>query len=128
MKKLLLVPLLLLVFQAIPQVAGAVDVLQPVCGNTPGGTPQVCQDNEASSQENPIVGPSGVLTQVVNLLSLFVGVASVFVITLAGFRMIISQGNPESFGKARQAILFAVIGVVLAAVAQILVRYLLYKL
>jgi len=113
---------------ALPQMAGAVDVLQPVCHSTPGGTPTVCQDNQAAATESPLVGPTGILTRAFNLISLFVGIVAVFVMTLAGLRMIIAQGDPEAFARARQAILFAILGLVLAAVAQVLIRFVLYKL
>lgn len=125
---LMALPFLAFGLMALPQQVSAVDVLSPVCRDTAGGRPAVCEDNETNSTQNPLVGPTGVLTQGVALISLFTGVAAVIVITIAGFRMIIAQGDPESFGRARQAILFAIFGLILAAVAQVLVRFVLYKL
>lgn len=43
-----------------------------------------------------------------------IGAAAVVAIIIAGFRMILSQGNEEAYGQAKRAITWAIIGVIVA--------------
>ncbi len=51
------------------------------------------------------------------------GVVAVIYIIYAGFEYVTSQGNPEKANKARQSILFALIGLVIAISAIVFVTY-----
>ncbi len=51
------------------------------------------------------------------------GVVAVVYIIYAGFEYVTSQGNPEKANKARQSILFALIGLVIAISAIVFVTY-----
>jgi cytochrome bd-type quinol oxidase subunit 2 len=65
------------------------------------------------------------IASVINLLSAAVGVVAVFMIIFGGFRYITSAGNPESAKSARNTILYAVIGLFIVALAQIIVHFVL---
>lgn len=77
---------------------------------------------DATTQINSIVHT------VVNLLSALVGIVAVIMIIVGGFRYITSGGNDTSVTAAKNTILYAVIGLVVVALAQILVRFTLSKL
>jgi hypothetical protein len=78
--------------------------------------------NEALSKINKIV------KTIVNLLSAMVGLVAVIMIIIGGFRYITSGGNDTSVTAAKNTILYAIIGLVVVALAQIIVRFTLSKL
>jgi hypothetical protein len=65
--------------------------------------------------------------RVVNILSSAVGVAAVIMVLVGGFRYITSGGSSEKVTSAKNTILYALIGVAVAALAQVLVRFVLSK-
>ncbi|MBX4197630.1 pilin [Candidatus Saccharibacteria bacterium] len=77
---------------------------------------------DATSQINNIVHT------IVNLLSAVVGIVAVIMIIVGGFRYITSGGNDTSVTSAKNTILYAIIGLVVVALAQLIVRFTLSKL
>ena len=65
------------------------------------------------------------IANVVNLISLVVGVAAVIMIIVGGFRYITSGGNQEGVKSAKNTIIYAIIGLVIVALAQIIVKFVL---
>lgn len=107
--------------------AAAVEVIDPACQNAdPNNLPTVCQDSKGGG--DPLFGPDGVLTTVVNILSVIAGIVAVFVILISGAKMITSAGDSNSVKEARNALLYAVVSIVIVASAQILVRFILNKI
>lgn len=78
--------------------------------------------NDATTRINDIVHT------IVNLLSAVVGIVAVIMIIVGGFRYITSGGNDTSVTAAKNTILYAIIGLVVVALAQIIVRFTLSKL
>jgi hypothetical protein len=78
--------------------------------------------SDATSKINDIVHT------IVNLLSAIVGIVAVIMIIIGGFRYITSGGNDTSVTAAKNTILYAIIGLVVVALAQIIVRFTLSKL
>jgi Type IV secretion system pilin len=91
---------------------------QNLAVNTNGGT-STC--NEGSSTV------SSLIRTIINILSIIVGVVAVIMIIIGGFRYITSGGKQESVTAAKNTILYAVIGLVIVALAQIIVRFVLTK-
>jgi len=60
---------------------------------------------------------------VINVLSILVGVAAVIMIIIGGFKYITSSGDSAGINSAKNTILFAIIGLVIVAMAQIIVRF-----
>jgi len=67
------------------------------------------------------------LKNVIDLLSIIIGIAAVLIIIIQGFRFIVSGGDPSAISNARNAILYAVIGLIIAALAQLIVHYVIAK-
>lgn len=91
-----------------------------------------CGANAAAGENGcaagkPATSVDSTIHRVVNLLSVLVGIAAVIVIILAGFRYITSGGDSTKVTNAKNALLYAVIGLVLAVSAQVLVRFVLDK-
>ena len=124
MKILFLLLILLPIIGLAPKV-GAVDIISPICQTTTD--PSVCQDNAAAETENPLTGPNGILKRALNILSILIGIISVIVVLLSGMRFITANGDPQAIATARQSILFAVIGLVIAAISQIIVQFVLTR-
>jgi hypothetical protein len=68
-----------------------------------------------------------IITNVVNVMSILVGIASVIMIMVGGFKYITSAGDSSKAGTAKSTIVYAVIGLVLVAFAQFIVQFVLNK-
>ncbi len=94
-------------------------------------TQQACQATGAQDKssacvnqaDDPLTGPGGIIGRAIDLLSILVGVASVIVIMVAGFSFITSQGEPAALSKAKNSIIFAVIGIVIVVLAQVIAGF-----
>lgn len=114
-----------------PNALNPSDSISNICKNaSPDNLPPSCKPEAqvTDTTPNPLFGPDGILTKAINLLSLVVGVISVFVIIIAGVKLITSSGDPNSVTESRNAILYAVIALAITASAQIAVRFILSKL
>lgn len=111
---------------ASPLWAGAVtqaqyDPLEDACKSSLSSSQSAaCQDK---SSENPVFGENGVVTRVVSILSMVVGVLSVIMIVIGGLRYVLSAGDSNNTGAAKNTILYAVIGLVIALLAQAIVVF-----
>lgn len=101
-----------------------------VCQATPTAT--VCQETNKSPQSangtNSIYGPGSILAKVTTLLALIVGIASVIVIVVAGIKFAVSGGDSNGITSARNTAIYAVIGLLIAAVAQSIVVFVINKI
>lgn len=123
----LILPVIML---TVPNSVLAIDVLKPVCeASTDNPNPPtnsvVCQK---PPNENPIIGPRGVLTRAIQIIAAVVGVAAIFVMVISGVRMILSGGDPARVSSARNGAIFALVGIALALVAQAIVTFVLKRL
>jgi uncharacterized membrane protein len=75
---------------------------------------------------NTTTGSLGSIAKtVVNLFSLLVGIVSVIMIIYGGFRYITSGGESGAVGNAKNTIIYAIIGLVIVALAQVIVHFVL---
>ena len=65
------------------------------------------------------------LTTVIKLISWIVGVLSVIMIIVGGMKFVVSNGDANSAKSARMTIIYALVGLVIAALAQVLVNFVL---
>lgn len=84
-----------------------------------------CETDEAGKTAGDRV--DNVVTQVINIVSLLVGVAAVIMIMVGGLRYVTSNGDSGQVGNAKNTILYAVVGLVVVALAQIIVRFVVSK-
>ncbi len=68
-----------------------------------------------------------VASDVINLLSWVVGVISVIMIIVGGFRYITSGGASDKVTGAKNTIIYAIIGLIIVALAQFIVNFVLAK-
>lgn len=70
-------------------------------------------------------GIKSIAAKVVNIFSIIVGIVSVVMIIYAGFRYITSGGESGSVSNAQKTLIFAIIGLIVVVLAQIIVHYVL---
>ena len=68
---------------------------------------------------------SSTLASVINILSLIVGVVAVIMLIIGGIRFVTSGGDGSSTANARNTIIYALVGITVAALAQIIVKFVL---
>jgi len=72
-------------------------------------------------------GLSDLIKLVINVFSLIVGVVAVIMIIIGGLKYITSGGDSGNISGAKNTILYAIIGLVVVALAQFIVRFVLAK-
>ncbi len=70
---------------------------------------------------------NSIIHVIINLLSLLVGIVSVVMIIIGGFKYVISSGDSGNVTGAKNTIVFALVGLVIVALAQFIVRFVLAK-
>jgi hypothetical protein len=71
-------------------------------------------------------GLNSVVGNIINILSVIIGFAAVVMIMLAGFRYITSGGDASGVKGAKDSLLYAIVGLVIVALAQTIVRFVLH--
>lgn len=104
----------------------SVDVFNDVCVGSAKDSP-VCKEAQTSDGKNPLFGPDGILTYAIRLMSTIVGVAAVIALIYGGMKYITSGSNPQDVTKAREIVIYAIVGVIITALAQIIVNVFLSK-
>lgn len=92
---------------------------QAKCGvDKIGGT-----DDGNSGDQVPII-----IKSVINILLFLIGLIAVLMIVIAGFRFVTSNGDSNTVSSAKNTILYAVIGIVIAVMAYALVNFVLINI
>ncbi len=66
---------------------------------------------------------TGIVTTIINILSVVVGIVAVIMIIVGGFQYLTSQGDSGKVTNAKNTILYAIVGLVIVALAQIIVQF-----
>jgi hypothetical protein len=70
---------------------------------------------------------SAIIKTIINILSVVVGVVAVIMIIFGGLKYITSGGDSSNVSSAKNTIIYAIIGLVIVALAQFIVRFVLDK-
>ena len=70
-------------------------------------------------------GISSIAATIVNILSVVVGVVAIIMIIYGGFRYISSGGESNNVSSAKNTIIYAIVGLVIVALAQLIVHWVL---
>lgn len=62
-----------------------------------------------------------------NLLTLAAGVIAVIMLIVSGLKYITASGDPSNINSAKNTLIYAIVGLVVVALAQIIVRFVLSK-
>lgn len=66
------------------------------------------------------------IANAVNILSILIGVVAVIMIMVGGFKYITASGDSSKLGSAKNTIIYAIIGLVIVALAQGIVHFVLH--
>jgi hypothetical protein len=80
-----------------------------------------CNDNSAGDASSL----TSLAKNIVNIFSIIVGAVAVIMIIYGGFRYITSGGDSNSVGSAKNTLIYAIVGLIIVALAQIIVRFVL---
>ncbi|OYX37774.1 hypothetical protein B7Z00_02965 [Candidatus Saccharibacteria bacterium 32-50-10] len=114
----------LLVLAVSALAVGAVLFIAPVSVEAFNGTVQ-SGVNAARGTDVPstLLGDGGVLTTIVNTLLFIIGFLSVIMLIFGGLRYIISGGNAAAVTTAKNTILYAIVGLIIAIFAYAIVNF-----
>lgn len=125
----LIVSAVALVSILTPAVAVTVPVLAQANIQTnlcAGANLDVTQTDCAEADEAPDT-VNKLIETIINIFSILVGVTSVIMIIVGGFQYITSGGDSGKVGTAKNTILFAIVGLVIVALAQVIVNFVLSR-
>jgi hypothetical protein len=74
-----------------------------------------------------ISGDKGTLTHILNIIFTIMGALAVLMIIIAGFRYVISDGEPNKVAEIKRSIIYAVVGLIVIASAAAAVNFILDK-
>lgn len=103
-------------------VAAPTQVAYAACGGGSSAKGQVLTGAGETGSDCTDRAVNGLIKTIVELLSYIIGVVAVIVIMVGGFKYITSNGDSNGVENAKNTILYAVIGLVVAVLAQFLVR------
>lgn len=96
------------------------------CDNLPGSERGAClADPDAYASDGDGSDVLGLVSDVINIISLVVGIIAVIMIIIGGLKYIMSAGDPSNITAAKNTILYAIIGLVIVAFAQMIVLFVL---
>lgn len=85
--------------------------------------PKASPDQSCGGVGNASNSLEGLIKHIVNILSAVIGVVAVIMIMVGGFRYVTSGGSDSSVTSAKNTILYAIIGLVIVALSQLLVHF-----
>jgi hypothetical protein len=109
---------------AVPVTVYAQNISEDLCaGANLDINQQNCNPVDPQAEDNV----NDIIRLVINLFSVFVGVIAVIFIIVGGIKYITSGGDSGNVTSAKNTILFAIVGLVIVALAQIVVRFVLSR-
>lgn len=106
---------------ALPQTAYAVDTLEASCKVDP--TAPICQ-----SRGDELFGPNSFWTRLINIMIYVIGTISVLMVVIGGLRYTMSGGDSGQTKSAKDTILYAIIGVVIAIMSYAILNFVVVEL
>lgn len=107
--------------------------MAPVVASAASATPKetVCQtlgsNPDCTKTPKNSVSLNHVIKAVIDVLSVVIGIAAVIMIMVGGFRYITAGGDANSVSGAKNTIIYAIVGLVVVAMAQFIVQFVVEK-
>ena len=86
------------------------------------------QGSPLTDVNSPLLGKNSILYRIIQIVTTLTGLASMIMIIVGGFRYVTSGGDSTSTKGAKDTILYAVIGLVVAIFSQTIIVFVLSKL
>ncbi|HJP81555.1 MAG TPA: hypothetical protein VJ841_04135 [Candidatus Saccharimonadales bacterium] len=120
LQSLLIVPVLAL------GVGAVTTVLQPVdsyAQGAEGGLAGGASSAKGQDQQENLFGNGGLFQTITNVLLFIIGAVSVIMLIIGGIRYVVSGGDSGAVTSAKNTILYAVIGIIVAILAYAIVNF-----
>ncbi|MFZ1458486.1 MAG: hypothetical protein WAT17_01240 [Candidatus Saccharimonadales bacterium] len=114
----------MLALMMVPLVALSVSNVAFAQGGLQGGADAAKGDNVASD----LMGNGGVFQTVTNILLFIIGAVSVIMLIIGGIRYVVSGGDQSAVTAAKNTILYAIVGIVVAFLAYAAVNFVINQL
>ena len=83
--------------------------------------------NSTNCASNADKSLNGIIKTVIQILSVIVGFIAVIMVIVGGLKMITANGDSGAIATARSTIIYALIGLIIVAVAQVLVHFVIFR-
>ncbi|HSX41091.1 MAG TPA: pilin [Candidatus Saccharimonadales bacterium] len=93
------------------------------CDPTQGSITAGAACSKANSNADSLFGPSGIFKTIANIMIFLVGAIAVIMLILGGLQYVISNGDAKRVESAKNTILYAIIGIVVAILAYAAVAF-----
>lgn len=117
LQSLLLVPVLAL------GASLALPVVAPTNANAQSSIGDGANSAKGAGQQEQLNGDQGVFKLVTNVMLYIIGAVSVIMLIIGGIRYVVSGGESSAVTGAKNTILYAVIGIVVAIIAYAIVNF-----
>lgn len=107
-------------------VIGATGLSMPAladCSGVGGGVSGGVNCASEGQDKRELFGPSGIFTTVVNFLLFLIGIIAVLMIIYGGIQYSLSAGDSGKITNAKNTILYAVVGLIIAILAFAIVNF-----
>lgn len=91
------------------------------------GKSQFCKDAKQDANKSITSGQNGILYKIAQTIVLLTGAISVIMIIIGGFKYVMSNGDSGSVKSAKDTIMYALIGLLVAIFAQTIVSFVLSR-
>jgi hypothetical protein len=119
--------LLVASFSSLIILAAPMALAPAVASAAPPGCEDTSIDNPSCPTGNETDQVNHLIHEIINILTVVVGIASVIMIIVGGFKYVTSGGNQEKVTSAKNTILYALIGLVIVALSQLIAHFVLGK-
>ncbi len=116
-----------LVLALVPMLTPAVVLAAPDIGQQVNQGTCLEVGTGGCAADDPQQKVNNIITTVINIFSLVVGVVSVIMIIIGGLKYITSGGESNNVTSAKNTIMYALIGLVIVVLAQVIVRFVLTR-
>jgi hypothetical protein len=112
-------------------IGGAVLMQPDIAGAAPVDVLETCKSGKADSEVCKGTNKNSLfdlIQNIINLLLMAIGIIAVIMIIIGGIRYTTSAGDPGQAKSARDTIVYAVVGLVIAVMSYAIVNFVLAKL
>lgn len=76
-----------------------------------------------ADQPTQLFGDGGIFQQITNIMLFMIGVLSVIMLIIGGLRYVVSGGNKDAVTSAKNTILYAIVGLIVALLAYAAINF-----
>lgn len=100
-------------------------MIVPTVAGFDGGIQGGADSARGQDQTTELFGQTGIFRTITNVLLFILGAISVIMIIIGGLRYVVSGGNATAVTAAKNTILYAIVGVIVALLAYAIVNFVL---